>query len=389
MPEGVTPRHSRSCAISRGGERCTCAPTFQAQVWDSSTGKRPTKTFDTEQDAIDWRSDRRREIREGLFRPGRVVTIRVGLDELFEGMRSGLVRTRSGKRYKASTIRNYEQVADDHLKPNVGSTRVLDLRRADVGRLVGRLMREGLDASTVRNALMPLRVVYRRAIAADEIAVSPVAGVELPAVEGKRLRIAPPAEAAKLLAALKDHRAIWATAMYAGLRLGELQALLIEEVDLATGRIHVEANWDRVEQERVPPKSEAGRRRVPIPAVLRDYLDEYVMSLDRESGFIFGRDAETPFAQETLRGRAARAWKAAKLNGLTPHDCRHSYASLMIAAGVNAKALSTYMGHANISITLDRYSHLMPGNEEEAGQLLDDYLDRANTKARRAAVGGD
>ena len=58
----------------------------------------------------------------------------------------------------------------------------------------------------------------------------------------------------------------------------------------------------------------------------------------------------------------------------------------MIAAGVNAKALSTYMGHANINITLDKYGHLMPGNEGEAADLLDAYLERAAEKARRAAV---
>jgi integrase len=56
----------------------------------------------------------------------------------------------------------------------------------------------------------------------------------------------------------------------------------------------------------------------------------------------------------------------------------------MIAAGVNAKAPSTYMGHANINITLDRYGHLMPGNEDEAAGLLDAYLERGNTKARMA-----
>lgn len=55
---------------------------------------------------------------------------------------------------------------------------------------------------------------------------------------------------------------------------------------------------------------------------------------------------------------------------------RHTFASLMIAAGVNAKALSTYMGHATISITLDRYGHMMPGNEAEARALLDAYLTR-------------
>ena len=58
-------------------------------------------------------------------------------------------------------------------------------------------------------------------------------------------------------------------------------------------------------------------------------------------------------------------------------------ASLMIAAGVNAKALSTYMGHASVMITLDRYGHLMPGNEEEAAGLLDSYLARSRLRQSR------
>ncbi len=68
------------------------------------------------------------------------------------------------------------------------------------------------------------------------------------------------------------------------------------------------------------------------------------------------------------------------------YECRHRFASLMIAAGVNAKALSTCMGHANIATTLDRYGHLMPGNEDEAAQLLDAYLVRADTAARVAQL---
>ena len=58
------------------------------------------------------------------------------------------------------------------------------------------------------------------------------------------------------------------------------------------------------------------------------------------------------------------------------HERRHTFASLMIGAGVNAKALSSYMRHASIPITLDRYGHLIPGNEEEAAGLLDAYLAR-------------
>ncbi len=82
-----------------------------------------------------------------------------------------------------------------------------------------------------------------------------------------------------------------------------------------------------------------------------------------------------------LQQRADEAWEEAGLQRLTLHECRHTFASLMIAAGVDAKALSTYMGHANIAITLDRYGHLMPGNEAEAAGLLDTYLDAARDRS--------
>ena len=69
---------------------------------------------------------------------------------------------------------------------------------------------------------------------------------------------------------------------------------------------------------------------------------------------------------------------------LTLHEARHTFASLMIAGGANAKALSTYLGHSSIGITYDRYGHLMPGNEDEAAGLLAEYLARADTAARVA-----
>jgi integrase len=66
---------------------------------------------------------------------------------------------------------------------------------------------------------------------------------------------------------------------------------------------------------------------------------------------------------------------------ITLHECRHTFASLMIAAGVNAKALQTYMGHSSVAVTLDRYGHLMPGTEAEAASLLDAYLTAARERA--------
>ncbi len=103
--------------------------------------------------------------------------------------------------------------------------------------------------------------------------------------------------------------------------------------------------------------------------------------------FVFGsRPKVSPFSATKLTARADAAWKSAKLNRITLHECRHTFASLMTAAGVNAKALCDYMGHSSIQVTYDKYGHLMPGAHDEAANLLDAYLDCANTAARLAQV---
>lgn len=95
----------------------------------------------------------------------------------------------------------------------------------------------------------------------------------------------------------------------------------------------------------------------------------------RGDELLFGSTPYSPFSSTRVTARADKAWKAAKLDRITMHEPRHTYASYMIAAGVNAKTLSTYMGHARTAITLDLYGHLFPGNEKEAAGLLDAYLD--------------
>lgn len=223
-----------------------------------------------------------------------------------------------------------------------------------------------------------------------ELAVNPCSGLELPAVRGRRERFASPEEAERLIAAAPERdRAVWATAMYAGLRLGELRALRVEDVDLANGVIRVEHGWDPVEGE-IELKSHAGRRKVPISTVLRDFLIDHLARTGREgSELIFGRSGDDPFTANRVQSRADDAWSPPTrvsaswprariasrygLSGSRRTPAANTFASLMIAAGVHAKALSTFMGHANISITLDRYGHLMPGSEGQAARLLDAY----------------
>jgi integrase len=144
-------------------------------------------------------------------------------------------------------------------------------------------------------------------------------------------------------------------------------------------RLEIRRNW---REGLIAPKSRAGTRTVPIPSVLSAHLARQRLAYGA-SGLFLGRTPETPFQPTSVVNRARRAWSArrawkdAGLEPITLHEARHTFASMMIAAGVNAKALSTYMGHAGVSITYDRYGHLMPGNEAEAAGLLDAYLSKA------------
>ncbi len=163
-------------------------------------------------------------------------------------------------------------------------------------------------------------------------------------------------------------------------------ALRWVDVDLKQGVLRVARAWDPKERAMIAPKSVAGARRVPIPAVLRAYLAPFKLLAPAEpDGLVFGVRGE-PFSASTIGERAQRSWRAAGLEPISLHECRHTFASLMIAAGVNAKALSTFMGHANISITLDRYGHLMPGAEDEAASLMDAYLRAARASAKMTSV---
>ena len=149
--------------------------------------------------------------------------------------------------------------------------------------------------------------------------------------------------------------------------------------------IRVERAWD-VREGQIEPKSRAGRRTVPIAAVLRDYLIEHKQRTGGR-GHVFARTNGKPFDAVSIGERSKNAWRRVGLDPITLHEARHTFAGLMIAAGVNAKALATYMGHASVTITYDRYGHLMPGNETEGAALLDAYLARADTQARLAQLG--
>ena len=327
-----------------------------------------------------WRVDALARFQNGSLSAAAGPTIREASEEFIAGMKSGAIRNRSGYGYKPSVITGYEREFRNRVLPALGASRLARLTAAEVQLWADSLSGDGLAPNTIRNVVTPLQALYGWAVPRGLAHISPCASLRLPSGETKRDRIATPSKAATLTAALpaKD-QAAFGLGVYGGLRIGELVGIEWQAIDLDGRTLRVVRSWDEKARQFLDAKTKAGQNRtVPIIDRLATLLADHAVLMDHPSeGLLFpGQDASRPLSTGRLRNRAKKAWRDAGLEPLGFHEARHTFASLMIAAGVNAKALSTYMGHANIAITLDRYGHLMPGNEAEARALLDAYLDR-------------
>jgi integrase len=326
-------------------------------------GARQRRTFPTLEKAKAFRVQAKAQKQRARVRD-HALTLREAAEQYLAGARAGSIAGRGGTHYRPSVIRGYEQVLNLHVLPDLGGRRLADITPIDLQEMVERLRGRGLSASTIRNATTPLRAIYRRAVALGLAADNPTRAITLPSGAVKRAHGGDPASAARMIAALAEgDQPIWATAFYAGLRLGELRALQWRDIDLEKDILHVRRSWDQKEGE-IEPKSAAGRREVPILAVLRPHLEvqrDRCDWSDEPIGLVFGATPRRPFSYVGLYRHSQKAWEAAGLPRVTPHQARHSFASFLIAAGADAKTLTTLMGHGSARMSLDVYGHLFDG----------------------------
>ena len=374
MSTGIRKRHQRTCPKHANPDaRCRCAPSWEAAVWDPAAKRRLRHTFTTERAAKAWQADTTSGVNKGSITAGLAPTVREAGDALIAGMHVGTVRNRNGHPYKPSVVEGYASSLRDHVYPALGARRLNEVRRQHVQQLVDDLIAADKSASTVRNVLLPLRVVYRRAIRDGQVSVTPVANLDLPAMRGRREQYATAADAHALLEALEPRdRAAWALGLYAGLRLGEIRALRWSDVDLDAGELQVRRAWCNRTKQLTEPKTPAAARTVPVAGELRRLLLEHRLLTGRiGDGLVIAARGGGVESADALQDRATACWLAAGLEPITMHVARHSYASLAIAAGVAPKALQTFLGHASITTTYDRYGHLYPSERQTAAAALD------------------
>jgi len=321
---GMETRHGRSCRSHEGG-RCNCEPSFRAHVWDDREQALIRRTFKSSAEAASWRRDAQVALRRGRRVPSRhTTTVRDAAAEWKRLAEAGVLRPRSGERYKPGAIRAYDQHLRMRVLPLYGDEPLADMARPDWQALVDNLLADGVAPSTIGATLSAVSAIYRFEVSRGSLSKNPARGLELPAPSGGRERFASPEEAAALLAALaSEDRPIWATSLYAGLRCGELQALRACDVRLDAGVIDVHFGWDRVEG-RIATKGR-NRRRVPIASAPRALLAAELLRTGRRGDvLVFGATEDrlslrkdSP-AAPTRRGARLASSASRSMNAGTP-----------------------------------------------------------------------
>ncbi|MFC6715095.1 tyrosine-type recombinase/integrase [Branchiibius cervicis] len=337
---------------------------WRARYRVAAGGKQTTKAFARKVDAQRWLDEVTTNLNTGQY-----VTPESGRT-LFGALAEDWIV--GNPKWSATTRARNRSVLDNHVLPRWRDTRVADLGHDDVQKWVNELPGAG---GTVRKAFGVFASVVDLAVARKCLPSNNFrAHVRLPTQALAPRRYLTHGQVAALAHACGDvGRPVVLTLAYCGLRVGELSALRIGDVNVARSRLMVERSVTEVNGKLVWSAPKDGERRsVPVPQFVMEEIE----------GLIDGRGPEeqvfTSPLGDVLRVRnMRRSWfdRAAKevgLEGLVPHELRHTLASLAVSAGASVLAVQRMLGHSKPSVTLDVYSDLFDGDLDDVAQRLHD-----------------
>jgi integrase len=269
-----------------------------------------------------------------------------------------------------SNYRTLESAWRIHVKSVWETTRVADVDLAAVERWIA-TMRKDSGPTTVVRAYGVLAGILDDAVKSRRLAVNPSRGVEnLPDKAGKRRVYLTVDDVARLSAESGQHRALVLTLAYTGIRRGEAVALRVRDVQFLRRRLSVHDNAVQLGVDHAVGRTKSRKERsVPVPQFV---LDELAMQCEGRSldGLVFGDAGAYLPRPKSNGGWFAGAVKRAKVQKITPHDLRHSCASIAISSGVNVLALSRMLGHTSAKVTLDTYADLFDTDLMPSRRLL-------------------
>lgn len=280
-------------------------------------------------------------------------------------------------RVKPTTRSGYRNSLDKHVLPEWGAVRIVDIDHAGIQSWVARLAAT-LSASSTRQVYLVLSGTLAFAVRDGRLARNVAADIQLPRLSKSERQYLSHTQVHELA----DETAEWSTLIrllaYSGLRWGEVAALRPADVDQANRIVHVRRAVADVRGTLVwgSPKTHE-QRTVPYPSLLDEGISNHVAD-GRRHDLVFSTRNGAVLRGGNFRSRVfapavARLHLAspAGFPQITPHDLRHTAASLAISAGANVKILQRMLGHASAAMTLDVYADLFPEDLTSVSIALD------------------
>jgi integrase len=283
---------------------------------------------------------------------------------------------------------------------------VRHITTTEVRKFIATMQRKGSKPGTVRNAYRVLRPILQTAVESRCIPSNPcdsIRSADLPTPVRQEMLFLDGVQVRRLAEAIdKPYGALIYLAAYTGMRAGEIAALRMENVDLLRGSIRVCESVAELSREEVFGSTKNGRERTvllgeELTRVLRDYLETQPAKGPKD--FLFTGPPRHGVQIKRREDKVLRhagwfygqvfkpALTEAKLDTrLRFHDLRHTAAALMIANGDSPKAICDRLGHSTITVTMDRYGHLLPSVEEAVVRGLDNTFRAALSEPAPAPI---
>ena len=293
------------------------------------------------------------------------------------------------------TYERYEQIIDSSIVPKLGAHRLADLRPMHIQGFYSEAMRDGrrdgkggLSAQTVLHFHRLLHKTLAQAVKWQLLARNPADAVDPPKPEKKSMRALDEGETAELLRYVEGSLLYMPVllAVTTGLRRGEILALRWQDIDMDRAQATIVRSLEQTKEglRFKRPKTERSSRNVALPSFVVEALKRYRVEqathrlklglVYEDQDLICARDNGAAIPPDTLSTNFASTIRRSTMSHVRFHDLRHTHATQLLKHGVHPKVVSERLGHSKIGITLDTYSHVMPGMQEDAALKMDAVL---------------
>ena len=289
-------------------------------------------------------------------------------------------------RLRPKSYTDYEALLRLHIRPVLGTRPLGAIVQFDIQSIYAQMFERGLSARTIEYTNAVLQSAFRQAVRWKMLVEDPCVGVDLPRMNRREMEALSVEECRRFLAGARETEwfALYALALTTGMRPSEYLALKWGDIDWQRGAAsvcrtiqHSKAGWlfDDTKRKR-------SRRVVKLQDfvlnALRGLRNPQLLATDAgcqvEHELIFRSGTGSPLRQRNVKTEFRRLLEAAGIRRIRLYDLRHTAATLAVAAGVSVKVISDQLGHASISFTLERYSHVLPSIQDEAAARVERML---------------